>query len=74
MWYEILINGYSWFVNDIYQYGNKIKIADCVGGILTECSFTKNETSQINFQLDDYQQLGFNKRLAHLGRTGITKI
>lgn len=73
MWYEILINGYNWYINTL-TYSSKIQIADCVGGVLSEGKYTRNELSQINNQIDDYQTLGYNKRLVHLNRTGITKI
>lgn len=70
MWYEILINGYSWFTNQNI-YTSNIKLAETVNGELIEGSYTKNEASQIRRQLYDIQTLGYNPRLQHLGRTGI---
>lgn len=72
MWYEILINGYSWFTNQ-QNYSPNIKLADKPNGELTEGIYTQTEARQMREQLHDYQVLGFNKRLAHLNRTGITK-
>ena len=70
MWYEILINGYSWFTNQT-EYTPKIKITDKIGGELTEGTYTRTEARQIREQLHDIQLLGYNKRLIHLNRTGV---
>jgi hypothetical protein len=70
MWYEILINGYSWFTNQS-SYTPNIKLASQVGGELTEGHYTQNEAKQIREQLHDIQLLGYNKRLIHLNRTGL---
>lgn len=72
MWYELLINGYSWFTNQLY-YTNDLKLAESVNGDLNEPHLTYNEGKQIRDQLNDYQSLGFNKKLQHLNRTGISK-
>ncbi len=71
MWYEILINGYSWFTNQL-TFEN-FQIAESIGGVSTEPKLSINEAKQIREQLDDYKVLGFNKRLLHLNRSGITK-
>ncbi len=71
MWYELLINGYSWFVNTL-NYTSNIKLAECVGGELTEGCYTHTETVQMIRQLNEYQEIGFNSRLQHLNRTGVT--
>jgi hypothetical protein len=70
MWYELLINGYTWFTNQS-EYTPNIKLAESVGGELNEGFYTRNEVSQIRQQLNDYQTLGFNSQLKHLNRTGI---
>lgn len=70
MWYEILINGFTWYVNQL-NYTNNIKLAEKVNGELTEPHLTHNEAKQIREQLNHYQTLGFNMRLTHLNRTGI---
>lgn len=72
MWYEILINGFTWYTNQLVCTPS-IKISECVGGTLTEGTYTRNELSQIRQQLNDYQNLGFNTRLTHLNRTGINQ-
>lgn len=69
MWYELLINGYSWFTNQL-NYTPDIKLAETVGGELTEGNYTINEVSQMLRQLNDYQLIGYNTRLIHLNRTG----
>ena len=69
MWYELLINGYSWFTNQL-NYTPDIKLAETVGGELTEGNYTIKEVSQMRRQLNDYQLIGYNTRLIHLNRTG----
>ena len=73
MWYELLINGYTWFTNQS-EYTPNIKITDSVGGVLNEGIYTKDEARQMRSQLNDYKNLGFNSRLKHLNRTGIVKV
>lgn len=70
VWYELLINGYSWFTTQL-EYTSDIKLANEVGGELSEGRYTSTEVSQIRRQLDDYQKLGFNTRLIHLKRNGV---
>ncbi len=70
MWYELLINGYSWFTNQL-SYTPNIKLAETIGGILTEGHYTNTEAKQMRNQLNDYTILGFNKQLIHLNRSGI---
>lgn len=70
MWYEILINGYTWYTNTL-TYSPKIQLSESVGGVLTEGCYTKTEISQIKQQLNDFLILGFNTRLIHLNRSGI---
>ncbi len=70
MWYELLINGYSWFTNE-RTFSPKIKIAESVNGELTEGHYTRSECRQMAQQLSDYQNLGFNSKLVHLNRSGI---
>ncbi len=72
MWYEILINGYSWFVKQL-NYTSDIKISESICGNLIEPHLTRSEAIQIKTQLNDYQTLGFNTRLLHLNRSGISK-
>lgn len=72
MWYELLINGYTWFTNQL-EYTPNIKLADIAGGSLSEGHYTRSESTQIKQQLNDYQILGFNSKLIHLNRTGIIK-
>lgn len=70
VWYELLINGYSWFTTHL-EYTPDIKLASEVGGELSEGHYTSAEISQIRRQLDDYQKFGFNTRLIHLKRNGV---
>lgn len=70
MWYELLINGYTWFTNQS-EYTRDIKIADEVGGNLSEGIYTYDQAKQIRQQLNDYATLGFNTKLTHLNRTGL---
>ena len=72
MWYEILINGYTWFINQNY-YSSDIKLAEKPHGELTEGQYTRKEVKDIIAQINDYNTLGFNSRLKHLGHTGITQ-
>jgi len=69
MWYEILINGFSWFIKDL-TFSSNIKIAEKVGGELTEGRYTRQEMSQIRQQVNDYLEYGANKMLSHLNRSG----
>lgn len=70
-WYEILINGYSWFTNEA-NYHPAIKIAETPFGELTEGRYTRTEIEQMKRQLRNYETLGYNQNLEHLNRTGIT--
>ena len=70
MWYEILINGYTWFTNTLI-YSPKIQLSESVGGVLSEGCYTRAEITQIKQQLNDFEILGFNTRLIHLNRSGI---
>lgn len=71
MWYEILINGYTWFINEL-TYSSSIKLSEKVGGELTEGHYTSSEMKQIRQQVRDYELLGYNSRLTHLDRSGVT--
>jgi hypothetical protein len=73
-WYIILIDGYSWYINSLEDKSGNIKIAETVGGQLSEGHYTKNQMSQIRAQIDDYERLGFNSRIAHLKDNGIYQI
>lgn len=70
MWYELLINGYTWFTNQL-AYTPNIKLAEKVGGDLSEGIYTREEATQMRSQLDNYQNLGYNVKLVHLNRTGL---
>lgn len=70
MWYEILINGYSWFINQLTTSSN-IQLAEKPNGVLSEGKYTRNELSQIRSQVNDYESLGYNTKLIHLNRNGI---
>jgi hypothetical protein len=70
MWYELLVNGYTWFTNQL-EYTPNIKLSECVGGELSEGRYTQSEVSQIRGQLYDYVTLGYNRKLIHLNRTGV---
>lgn len=72
IYYEILINGYTWFITKL-TYSSKIKLAQEVGGDESEGIYTKNELSQIRQQIQDYETLGFNSRLKPFNRDGIHK-
>jgi len=70
VWYELLINGYSWFTTQL-EYTPDIQLASEVGGTLSEGNYTQQEISQMRRQLNDYQTLGFNTKLIHLKRNGV---
>lgn len=71
VWYELLIDGYTWYTNE-KKYHTKMKLADKVGGNLSEGFYTYSIATQIKRQLHDYQTLGYNTKLHHLNRSGIT--
>ena len=70
VWYELLINGYSWFTTQL-EYTPDIQLASEVGGTLSEGTYTQQEVSQMRRQLNDYQTLGFNTQLIHFKRNGV---
>lgn len=70
MWYELLINGYTWFTTQL-EYIDDFRIAERIGGELTKGTYTRSEISQIRHQLHDYQTIGVNSRLRYLNRSGV---
>ena len=70
-WYELLIDGYSWFTNQLF-YTKDFKISECINGELNEPTLTHSQASQIRQQLNWYQIHGVNFKLAHLNRSGMT--
>lgn len=70
MWYRLLINGYTWYTNQLY-FSSDFKIAESINGGLNKPIYTVSEKDQICRQLNDYQLYGFNIQLKHLNISGI---